>query len=646
MANGDQLTTDDLPDDGISRYVYGQEGTASEGGIWFQDASGTLHELGAPTGPDADPISMLDEETVASWEAQGYTPVWNGQTGRWEPVAPKMPQSWQQEALSALMADDEDKAQNIWKFFNQMSQGDQVDLALRLTTTPGDYMTYWSLLRQRQQARGYNPGERIIPLPEFLTSTIGQSLGLDTGTDFAPEGPQTSGEVKKQTGDKQYEWGQYTPADMTAFEEGTRGTAPVTTADINRARDDMEAALEIERQEGMGHPLMGGTAPAGVPGGPLQTGGPGLPGEHPLMGASANTGPQPTTVPGGTIGTGSPFMGPGDSAAVFRQPVVPNMGATGVPTLQPVGFRPDAPPDAQPIAYQGYSTPARPWAGPQVSESLAAHPGGGGAYKDRFGTTYGSEPATATGGAAATGPVVNRQFGTEPVTPADITRSREQMSGALLPFESPDWRRFVGYNPDNMAPYTAAARPMTEAQYVTNTPAPAIEYPQHLTPDTGGPRPEFPNRTPPVPAPAQVPYSPELGGMRGYAKGGIVGLHGPEVALLGEYGPEYVVPMFKGQPLGLKTLGPSYDATGPIPRSPEFGYTSGMPKQQSLTAMGAPIMPSAQAWSRMLPTQRSSFQHFVKSTGLPVQDYMAQMQKLMPKFPSRGRRPTVVPRFV
>ena len=545
MSNGDQLTTDDLPDDGISRYVYGQEGTASEGGIWFQDASGTLHELGAPTGPAADPISMLDEETVASWEAQGYTPVWNGQTGRWEPVAPKMPQSWQQEALSALMAGDEDKAQNIWKFFNQMSQGDKVDLALRLTTTPGDYMTYWSLLRQRQQARGYNPGERIIPLPEFLTSTIGQSLGLDTGT--APgtvggDGTATGGRIHEDSDVKNqgYEWGQHTPADMTAFEEGTRGTAPVTPADMEAARRQLENELEIKRREGMG-PIPGFYTEPGTTGGPLQTGGTRLPGEYPSL-----QGPIPTEYlpmrlgqPGPT-GIGDHQIGGGGS-----QQIVPNMGATRGPTY------------------------TNPWS--------QGHP---------FSVQY------------------------------------------------------------DRTPYTAAARPMSEAEYVTNTPAPAIEYPPHLTPDTGGPRPEFPNRTPPVPALAQVPYSPELGGMKGYAKGGIVGLHGPEVALLGEYGPEYVVPMFKGQPLGLQTLGPSYDATGPIPRTPAFGYAAQVSKPRIISTLGAPTIPSAQGWGRMGPVERSQFQKSVEFGGFAWPEYMNQMQRLMPKFPTRGRKPTMIPRFV
>ena len=544
------------------------------GGQWRLDMFGEWEEISKPSGvagmtdrqrdlageaTDYGEIAKLDLKDKAEWESQGYTPVFNAETRQWEPVEARMPASWQQAAVQALLQGDKGKAQQIWSFFNQMTPNDQVELSLRLATSPGDYMTYLSLLRGTQANRPYEFGVRQIPLPEFLTNTIAQSLGLDTGTapgtggsdpptigGFTPSAStnttgSTTGSTAGVTGGQQYEMDQYTPADSRRWMGHPLPGSALATDSTTGIIGDPRQSVQEEAYKELLRLQMGGTATADSTD------------VVPNMGATG----------------------------------VPNMGATGVPAMHPVGFSSEDELAAQNRLLKARTDTSQGWGG--FAEGRSELPyiphGGGGTYKDRFGTTYGLEPVA--GGAAATRPVVNRP----PANPYE----------GLLPFESPNWRRSVGYNP------VFSSIPEHVSEYATNTPD---------------------------------------NGVKGYGKGGIVGLHGPEVALLGEYGPEYVVPMFKGQPLGLKTLGPSYDATGPIPRTPAFGYAAQVSKPRIISTLGAPTIPSAQGWGRMGPVERSQFQKSVEFGGFAWPEYMNQMQRLMPKFPTRGRKPTMIPRFV
>jgi len=216
-----------------------------------------------------------------------------------------------------------------------------------------------------------------------------------------------------------------------------------------------------------------------------------------------------------------------------------------------------------------------------------------------------------------------------------------------------------------------------------------------------------------------------------YAGGGVAGLNGPELAVVGEYGPEMITPLRQGQPVGYHYLGhiseaPGYgqdieaatkrtalkQATAQMPHTavtpaapkttttftpsiipaeqaalyggpggqqksqspwpqtqpqlgsgqsqmwqkmyptlsgkhreragtklPGFGDLTGIRQPRALPSLGAPRFPSAQAWRRMLPSEREAFQRQVEMTGIPLQDYMYQLQQVMPSFGRRGARP-------
>jgi hypothetical protein len=181
-----------------------------------------------------------------------------------------------------------------------------------------------------------------------------------------------------------------------------------------------------------------------------------------------------------------------------------------------------------------------------------------------------------------------------------------------------------------------------------------------------------------------------------YAGGGIAGLRGPELAVVGEYGPEMITPLRPGQPVGYQYLGDvdtpfkEYDpgmqgsanltvteptsptlptlptignvqsqmrgreyalARGPevdtgIMKSPSWGYLTGIRQPITLPHLGAPRYPSAQAWRRMRPTERAGFQQEVRRSGITWEDYEHELQKVLPGFGRRGSLPTMRPSVV
>jgi hypothetical protein len=168
---------------------------------------------------------------------------------------------------------------------------------------------------------------------------------------------------------------------------------------------------------------------------------------------------------------------------------------------------------------------------------------------------------------------------------------------------------------------------------------------------------------------ARIPTQPQVGPTAGFVPSpqaslpnvAVVGQNGPEVGIVGEYGPEHVVSASPGQPVGFTKLGtvesmlkPGTSGAFPLLTSqehpsatkglPAFGQDTGWSKQRLLPTLGAPRFQSAQQRRRTLPSEQAAFQQQVKLTGIPLQDYLFQLQQQLPQFQSRGRLPTFTPR--
>tara|TARA_R100000306_G_C4325740_1_gene117548 strand:+ start:123 stop:419 length:297 start_codon:yes stop_codon:yes gene_type:complete len=74
-----------------------------------------------------------------------------------------------------------------------------------------------------------------------------------------------------------------------------------------------------------------------------------------------------------------------------------------------------------------------------------------------------------------------------------------------------------------------------------------------------------------------------------------------------------------------------------IMSQPGFGNLTGIKQPRALPSLGAPRYPSAQAWRRMRPTERSAFQRQVEQTGIEWPDYMEELKQILPSFGQRGR---------
>lgn len=146
--------------------------------------------------PDLPPTVLPPSEFLAGLPS-GFEAVFNVGTQQWipRPVPPTPPQNWQQRVTELLLSDEvgsDAEAQRIWGFWNQLDPGAKVDLAMRLTTSPGDFITYWALLRGDQPNVPFEAGVRRIPFAQLLQDAGLQAglltLGVPTERQETPEG--------------------------------------------------------------------------------------------------------------------------------------------------------------------------------------------------------------------------------------------------------------------------------------------------------------------------------------------------------------------------------------------------------------------------------------------------------------------------
>jgi hypothetical protein len=89
----------------------------------------------------------------------------------------------------------------------------------------------------------------------------------------------------------------------------------------------------------------------------------------------------------------------------------------------------------------------------------------------------------------------------------------------------------------------------------------------------------------------------------GYGTGGIAGLNGPEKVIVGEYGPEFIIPARKGQPLGL------------IPASSGWYPTSGMGGGAGIKAQQAEEVAAQQAYTSSVDKAFAQLDAYIASSG-------------------------------
>ena len=603
----------------VSGAVLGQQ---YEGSEYQVSADGTLELLKTPGGPS---LSQSRAAQFGQWmqppegmrEAgleQGKEPVFDKQNGVWllQDIPEKPPMAWNdrvEQLLNQAAAATTEKestrllgeAQEKWNFWNQMKPGEKVELSLRLATSPGDYVTYWALARDPNAARtSFEPGQRRIPFPDQLIDTIARQLGLSTSL------PEEETKKAMATG--------------VSVEDTPSAKKPVTpTTDTTTTTGEDQPPPVYTEPEMTVH--AGAVAPE-------------VSGQLPGIGVEEAG--QPATLPmpqGIGVEEAGPLIGTPDLAGTPQATVT-----APLPTPLPIPNQVD---------------PSIAQAASQKQEEIAAR-------NEAEQYLAGTETATL--------PVMEENGSEDPLG---------------------TFQRFLESEREN-----------------------AIE---------------------------PTPMS--------YAGGGIAGLKGPELAIVGEYGPEMITPMRPGQPIGYKrvdieplsqnvnlqknrtastrtrtpvardrwsneAISAAKQATAQMPHTaatftppkttttftpsiipaeqaalyggpggqqksqspwpqtqpqlgsgqsqmwqkmyptlsgkhreragtklPGFGDLTGIRQPRALPSLGAPRFPSAQAWRRMLPSEREAFQRQVEMTGIPLQDYMYQLEQVMPSFGRRGARP-------
>mgnify|MGYP001610870555 CR=1 FL=1 len=132
-------------------------------------------------------VQLPDQAFVAQLRERGFEPEFDVRTQQWVPVPipEKPPQSWQERVMEFLIAGKDQNAQELWSFWNQMGPGEKAELALQLSTAPGDFVTYWSALRSTTQNVPFELGVRRFPLADILVNTVAQIFNLPVGKNEA-----------------------------------------------------------------------------------------------------------------------------------------------------------------------------------------------------------------------------------------------------------------------------------------------------------------------------------------------------------------------------------------------------------------------------------------------------------------------------
>jgi hypothetical protein len=646
------------------------------GATYQVQRDGTLRRMEVPEdelkpGDWAEPPQALKDEA----EKTGKEPVFDTKSGLWflGEIPGQPPMAWRdrvEQLLEQASAEkDEEKsneilqqAQEKWNFWNGMKPAEKVELSLRLASSPGDYVTYWALSRDPNAARAsFEPGQRRIPFPDQLIDTIARQLGLSTSmseeaTRKSIETGMTGMSVEDPPSAKKPDATTDITTDITDTDDDAfRDDVPLVelTPQQQAEKDATEARLkDQELQDAIGILRFGSEAE--------------LTDYQKQLLAEANY----------IVEKDKDEIKDEDKIIETDEERDERLAQEAADKAAADKIVADQAAADKAEADKAEADAARAKALAKITSRLPDPTG----YIDPLAQPV---PPTILPALTPTGGVpepwsqnLNLPMTRQPVVTA-VTTPDSPLQKASRQDLVQHYTGLPLITRGQEASGTAATR--AAASLPTLSPDEAMQI-DSLT-EKGADEWQLNRNT-------TVPNS--------YAGGGIAGLNGPELAVVGEYGPEMITPLRPGQPVGYHYLGhvdsPEYDpgmpyTPPPTPPKPEhvgagvpiqpsvpfqstppsvgnvqsqmwqrryptlrgearqraimsqpgFGNLTGIKQPRALPSLGAPRYPSAQAWRRMRPTERSAFQRQVEQTGIEWPDYMEELKQILPSFGQRGR---------